>query len=71
VVSVAVKGSGNPFGSSDKKHHSILNSAGVSRGNRVSGPRDVAPHPHSLPVPPLVAHVPYIYGGPAVGKEPN
>ena len=68
---MAVDKSGNPFGSNNKRHHAILNSAGVGRGGGVSGPRDVAPHPRSLPVPPLVSHVPFIYGGPAVGKEPN
>ena len=71
MVSVA-KGSGNPFGGSVGKHHSIVNSVGVSgRGNALSGVRDLAPKPHSLPVPPMISHVPYIYGGPAVGKVPN
>ena len=71
MVSVA-KGSGNPFGGSVGKHHSIVNSVGVSgRGNALSGVRDVASGPMSLPVPPLVSHVPFIYGGPPIGKAVN
>ena len=27
--------------------------------------------PMSLPVPPMISHQPFIYGGPAVGKVPN
>ena len=41
---------------------------GYGKGGSVVSNVRVVRGPMSLPVPPVISHLPYIYGGPAIGK---